>query len=110
MNIKYKVIQIILLENIKEMYKGNKFIRIDLDFKLEDNLKCSILFEDLKDKKRIAYIITDKDENYLQIFNESNKQLIEYGLIKESKLIIIPIKTLSNDINELNKELDKFII
>jgi hypothetical protein len=110
MNIKYKVIKLILKEKVLDLFKGKEtYLHITEEYELRKDFIISLYVEDLKNRIVYAYLIIDKDIDKNREFEEENKQLIEYGFIKESKLIVIPLRTLSNDIIKLSEELDKFI-
>ena len=111
--LKHDIIKLILLKKLLKKYnKEKQYIHIYTEFVLLNNnksRKTDLFFLNIKTKEAYSYeiqkSITNKwKEETIDFYREWN-----YPMTRTSDLIIIPIKELSNNIDELSKELDKYI-
>lgn len=99
---KYEVIKIILAKKLIEKYKEDKYwIGIYTEFEYKEGLFCSIYFYDVKKKMEKIFDITTKKNIDFRNYNE----LIKH----EEDLILINPNNIPDDIEEISKELEKYI-
>ena len=106
---KHEVIKLLVVMKILKKYPKKHWIRIYTEFQL-DKIKTDIYFEDIKKKEVICYEVQKECDEKYQTERIEKYQKIEIPFFNKIDLVIIPIKELSDNIIELNKQLDKYII
>lgn len=108
--VKHEVVKLLLVMKLLQKYKGKKnFIRIYTEQELENGNKCDVYFEDTKNKVVVAYEI-QKQFNKAWLSRKANQyKNWEVPFTKSSDWIPIPLNSLSDNIEEMYKELDKYI-
>ncbi len=107
---KHEVVKLLVVMKILQKYKRKHFLRIYTEFKLEEvGLKPDVYMEDIKNKSVICFEIQKEcDKAYIQDRVKKYNAYEVYNFTVD--LVIIPLKGLSDNIQELNKQLDKYII
>lgn len=108
---KHEVIKLLIMMKLLEKHKKNRtFLRMYSEFLIDDKRKCDIYFEDNREKAAYAYEI-QKDINKKWL--DSTKDFYrdwDVFLMRTSDLIVVPIRELSDNIIELNKQLDAYVM
>ena len=104
------IVKALIVQKLLIKYKSMRsYIRIYTEFSLEDNRVCDIYFENLKTREIIIYEIqnkiTKKWEDYTTKFYN---QYEVFGF--RTDLVVVDLKTLSNDLEVLEKEVKELII
>jgi len=107
---KHEVAKLILV--MKLLYKHRKrkdWIRIYTEFQLDNGCKPDVYFEDIKTKEAIAYEIQKVYTNdwLKRKTNEYNEWKPPF--FNSADVIPIDLNTLSEDINKMDKELEKYV-
>lgn len=107
---KHEIVKLLLVMKLIEKNRKDKnFIRIYTEFNLDNDLKCDVYFENARSKEVIIYEI---QKNYTDewIKDRTNKYKdYEVPFMKSTNWIPIPLKKLSNDIEEINRQLEEYI-
>lgn len=108
---KHEVIKLILLMKLINKYKRNlNFIRIYTEFPTTNKRKCDIYYENIKKKEAYAFEIQKNiNKEWLELITEDYKKW-SVPFMKTTDLIIIPLNKLSEDIKELNDQLDEYLV
>lgn len=107
---KHEIIKLLIVMKTLQKYKRKDWLRIYTEFELENSCRPDVYVENIKDKSIIIYEIQkDFSPQWLE------KKTIQYESytvpnFNSIDLIIIPLKELSDDIQELSKQLDEYII
>lgn len=108
--IKHEVVKLLLVMKLMDRYKKDKnFIRVYTEFDLDNNLICDVYFENARTKTAIAYEI-QKDYSKLWLKDRTDKYKdwnVEF--MNTSDWIPINLNILSDNINEIYTQLDKYI-
>jgi len=107
---KHEIVKLLVVMKILQKNRRKDFLRIYTEFELEEvGLKPDVYMENIKDKSVICYEIQKEcDKKYIQDrVKKYNAYEIPYFTLD---LVIIPLKELSDNIQELNKQLDKYIV
>jgi len=108
---KHDIVKTLLVRKILFKNRSRKdWIRIYTEFELENGLRPDIYFEDSKTKEIIVYEI---QKQFTKTWiGDKAKQYSEFKKIyfKPVDLIVIPLKELSNDIEEMSKQLEEYIV
>lgn len=108
---KHEIVKLLVLMKLLHKYrKQRSFLRIYTEFPLEGGRKCDIYFEDLRGKAAYVYEI---QKNVSKKWLEETKEFYkdwDVFLMRTSDLVVIPLDDLSDDINELNKQLDAYVM
>ena len=107
---KHLIVKALIVQKLLIKYKSNRRnIRIYTEFNIEDNRVCDIYFENLRTKEVYIYEIQDKItkkwEDYTTKFY-NNYEILGFTI----DLIVVDLKRLSNDLEELEKEVKELII
>jgi len=107
---KHEVVKLLIVMKILQKNRRRNWLRIYTEFKLEEvDLKPDIYMEDIKNKSVICYEIQKEcDKKYIQDRVKKYNAYEVYNFTVD--LVIIPLKELSDNIQELNKQLDKYVI
>jgi len=109
---KHDLIKLLVVRKLIRKNKNQKFwIRIYTEFHLENShIIPDIYFENIRTKEIICYEIQkDLFKDYIKR-REEEYQNVEIYPFQNLDLIIIPIKKSPDNLSELNKWLDQFII
>jgi len=106
---KHEVVKLLLLRKLIRKHKREKqYIRIYTEFEVSEGIICDLYFENIKDKSKYAYEI-QKDMKKSVI----NKKLEKYkewdDMYFTTNLVIIDLNKLSDDIKEIEKQLEEYI-
>jgi len=108
---KHDIIKLLVVRKILRKYKRKHWLRIYTEFSLNNgsNLKPDVYMENIKDKSVICYEIQKEcDKKYIQDRVKKYNAYEVYNFTVD--LVIIPLKGLSDNIQELNKQLDKYVV
>lgn len=107
---KHDVVKLLLVRKILRKYKRKDWLRIYTEFELSNGLKPDVYVENIKTKSILIYEI--QKEYTKEWLKEKTKQYENYkSPLDYCTLDFIPIdlNLFTDDINEINKKLDKFI-
>ena len=107
---KHEITKLLVVMKILNKTKNKNKLRIYTEFKLENGLKPDVYVENIKDKSVVVYEIQKEiSKKYIE---EKTKAYSDYEVpfFNTIDLVIIPLKKLSNNIEELNKQLDEFVV
>jgi hypothetical protein len=107
---KHEVVKLLLVMKLMRKYvKQKNFIRIYTEFELDNKLICDIYFENTRSKSVLAYEIQkDYSKNWLETkTKEYSTWSVPY--MNSADWIPINLNELSDDLKELNKQLDKYV-
>jgi hypothetical protein len=113
--IKHEVIKLLLLIKLLKRHSNEKnYIRIYSEFIISndkgESKKCDLYYENIKTKEAYAFEVqTLMSERWLKNTKDFYSNWHENNM-RTSDLIIIPLKKLSNNLDELNRELNDYII
>ena len=105
----HDVIKLMVVKKLLKKYERDRnFLRIYTEHPLENGLICDVYMENARTKEAFAYEI---QKNVSKAWLESRKNVYKNWEVPffTSDWIMIPIKEAPNDLDELNKWLDKFI-
>ena len=104
---KHDIVKTLMVRKLLREYKRRRFIKIYTEFRL-DGLTPDIYFENIKTKSVICYEIQKQfTKKWLE---EKTKQYNEYQIYNFTlDFIPINLNDLSDNIKELNKQLDKYV-
>lgn len=105
-----EVVKLLLMMKLQNKHKSNlSWIRIYSNFSIKEKRKVDIFFENIKTHEQYLFEIrkttTDKWKSQAEKFFTQYKPL--YFNFKH---VLIPLKDLSTDIKQLNKQLDTYVI
>lgn len=110
----HEVVKILLVMKLLENHKRNKnFIRIYTEFEIESNgkkRKCDIFYENLKTKETYCFEIQKNINEAWLIDAKDFYKDYDRMFFRTCDLILIDLKKLSKNIDELNKQLGEFIV
>ena len=107
---KHDVVKLLLVRKLLQKHKRRNWIRIYTEFELENDLKPDVYFENIKDKTVIVFEI---QKEYTNLWLKAKETLyLKYRIPFFNSLNFIPINlnNFSDNINEINKELEKYVI
>lgn len=108
--LKHEVVKLLLVMKLMDKYKKDKnFIRIYTEFDLDNGLICDVYFENARTKTAIAYEI-QKEYTPLWLKDRTEKYKdwnVEF--MNTSDWIPIDLNKLSDNIEEIYSQLDKYI-
>lgn len=106
---KHDVVKLLIVRKILRKYKRKDWLKIYTEFELENGLKPDVYVENVKDKFVICY----------EVQKECTKEYIKDRVEKYNAyeipffnldLVIIPLKELSDNIQELDKQLEEYVV
>ena len=104
---KHEVCKLLLLRKLIRKHKsGKQYIKIYTEFEVSKGIICDLYFEDYKKKEKYAYEI-QKEMNKIKDKLKKYEQWSD--MFFTTDLIIIDLNKLSDDINEMEKQLDEFV-
>jgi len=93
--LKYELVKTILIYELLEKYKKNKYwISIYSELEYDSNTSCSVYVIDSKKKEETIYMIEELNKTY------------KFG---NEKLVRLNLKKLSNNLEILNKQIKELI-
>lgn len=106
---KHEVIKLLLVMKILNKNKRKNWIRVYTEFELENGLKPDIYFENIRDKSVIIYEV--QKEWTKEWLDQKTQAYKDYEVPYMNSVDFIPVNLneCPNDLNEINKWLDKFI-
>ena len=108
--LKHEVVKLLLVMKLMDKYKKDKnFIRIYTEFDLDNGLICDVYFENARTKTAIAYEI-QKEYTPLWLKDRTEKYKdwnVEF--MNASDWIPIDLNKLSDNIEEIYSQLDKYV-
>ena len=108
---KHEIVKLLLVMKLLELHKKEKsWIRVYTEFNALDNKRCDIYYENIKDKSIIIYEI---QKNPTVKWNKKIQEAYkDYHpmFMKTVDLIVVDLKNLSNNIEELDKQLEDYIV
>ena len=106
----HDIVKTLYARKLLRKYKHNKtWIRIYTEFVIKDGKKCDLYFENIKTKE--SYVVEFQKEDSKQWENdivEFYKDFIPAGM-NTMDLVIVRLKKLSKNLDELNNQLDEYI-
>lgn len=108
--LKHEVVKLLLVMKLMDKYKKDKnFIRIYTEFDLDNGLICDVYFENARTKTAIAYEI-QKEYTPLWLKDRTEKYKDwNVDFMSTSDWIPIDLNKLSDNIEEIYSQLDKYI-
>jgi hypothetical protein len=108
--LKHEVVKLLLVMKLMDKYKKDKnFIRIYTEFDLDNGLICDVYFENARTKTAIAYEI-QKEYTPLWLKDRTEKYKDwNVDFMNTSDWIPIDLNKLSDNIEEIYSQLDKYI-
>jgi len=104
---KHEVCKLLLLRKLIRQHKSEKqYIKIYTEFEVSDGIICDLYFENYKTKNKYAYEI-QKDMNKVKDKLEKYKEWND--MFFTTDLVIIDLNKLSDNINEMEKQLEEFV-
>ncbi len=108
---KHEIVKLLIVMKTLQKNKRRDWLRIYTEFLLNNgsNLRPDVYVENVKDKSVICYEVQKEcDKKYIK---DRTKKYNDYEVpfFNTIDLIIIPLKELSDNIQELNKQLDKYV-
>ena len=105
---KHEVCKLILLRKLIRKHKSEKqYILVYTEFEILEGLICDLYFENYKTKEKYAFEI-QKD---LDKIKEKQKRYENWSdMYFTTDLIIIDLNKLSNNIKEMEEQLEDFIV
>jgi len=105
----HEVTKLLVVMKILNKTKNKNKLRIYTEFELENGLKPDVYVENINEKSIVVYEIQKEiSKKYIE---EKTKAYNSYEVpfFNTIDLVIIPLKKLSNNIEELNEQLDEYI-
>ncbi len=113
---KHEIVKLLVVMKTLKKYKRKDWLRIYTEFSLNNgfNLRPDVYVENIKDKSIICFEIQKelskeyeerKNKEYLDYHEYQNKY---FGINVD--LVIIPLKECPDNINEINKWLEKYVM
>lgn len=115
---KHEIIKLLVVMKLLKKYSSEKkYIRIYTEYPItinQETRKCDIYFENIRTKERYAYEVQkDYSEKWLNavtdFYKDWDKQ-ISSMFFSTANLVTIKVDDLSDNINELSKQLDEVIV
>ncbi len=109
---KHDIIKLLLVRKILRKNKRRDWLRIYTEFQLNNgsNLRPDVYVENVKDKSVTCYEVQKEcDKKYIKDRVEKYNAY-EVPFFNTIDLVIIPLKELSDNIEELNKQLDEYVV
>lgn len=107
----HDIVKILVVRKIIRKAKRKSWLRVYTEFNLNNgsHLKPDICVEHLKEKSVICYEL-QKEYTPSYVRNRTEKySKVNIPYFNTVDLIIIPLKSLSHNLEELNKQLDEYI-
>lgn len=107
---KHEVVKLLIVMKLINKYaKDKNFIRIYTEFNLDNGLKCDVYFENARKKEVLVYEIQKKfTPKWLEDRKNRYKEW-DVPFMNSCDWIPISLNKLSNNLNELNRELDEYV-
>lgn len=109
---KHEIVKLLVVMKTLQKNKRRDWLRIYTEFELNNgsNLRPDVYVENVKDKSVTCYEVQKEcDEAYIKDRVE-RYNAYEVPFFNTIDLVIIPLKELSDNIQELNKQLDEYVV
>ncbi len=107
---KHEVLKLLLvMKLLNKNRKRKSWIRIYTEFELENGCKPDVYFEDVQRKEAMAYEIQKEMTKEWQGRKAAQYKDWEVPFFNSSDLITIPLKEFSDNIVEMDKQLEQYI-
>ena len=105
----HEIVKLLLVMKILNKHKRKlDWVRIYTEFEFIEGKKCDVYYENLKDKSVYAYEIQKAtSKRWIARIKKNALKFKSHEMTTD--IIVIDLKELSKDIEELNKQLDAFI-
>ena len=108
---KHEVIKLLIVMKLLKKYSRNKnLIRIYTEFEIDGGLICDVYFENMKTNSVIAYEIQKKITNEWQERTVEKYDKVTIPYIKTVDLVIVNLNECPDNIQEINKWLEEYLI
>ncbi|GBE19385.1 hypothetical protein BMS3Abin17_00108 [archaeon BMS3Abin17] len=108
---KHDVVKLLLVRKLRYKYRRKKdWIRVYTEFDLDNGLKCDVYFEDLKTKSVIIYELQKEYSNKWLEEKTIKYEELKVPFFKTVDFIPIDLGDFTENIWEINKELEKYIV
>ena len=106
---KHEIIKLLIVVKLIHKYKHVKqYLRIYTEFPVSEGNKCDVYFENLKSKEVFIYEIQKQfSDKWLKTKKEAYD--LEFPFMKSTNFIPIDLNELSDNINELDEQLERYI-
>ncbi len=106
----HDIIKLMVVKKLlKKHHKDKMYLRIYTEYQIKEGVICDVYMENVKTKECFAYEIQKSlTGKWMENTTNKYKDWEVYGF-NSADLIVIPLKELSSDINELNKQLEVYI-
>jgi hypothetical protein len=108
----HDVVKILMVRKIIRNSKNRIWLKVYTEFGINENTICDIYVENIKDKSIIVYEIQKEiTTKWEKDIKEKYKEFLEKGVygFNTTDLVVIPLKKLSINLDELNKQLDEYV-
>ena len=107
---KHEIIKLLLMRKLIRKHKNEKkYIKIYTEFEVEEGIICDVYYENYKTKEKYAFEIQKDMSNGIL-----KKKIEKYGewtdYFSTTDVIFINLNNLSNNIKELEEELEEFVV
>ena len=108
---KHEIIKTLLVMKLLHKHrKSRNYVIIYTEFKLDNGLTCDVYYENLKTKEAFAFEIQRNiSKKWIKDRTEKYKDW-EVNLFNSADWIPIPLKEAPEDINELSKWLEEYLV
>ena len=108
---KHLIVKSLVMLHLKIKHKKDShWMKLYSEFPIGDKKICDVYYENIKTKEAIAYEVQKNvSKKWLEETNEFYKDWEVYGM-KTSDYIIIDLNKLSNNIEEMSKQIKELII
>lgn len=107
---KHLIVKTLLVQQILIKYKKTKYMRVYTEFPIRGNKICDVYFENFKTKEAYAYEIQkDVSKKWLIETEEAYKDW-EVPFMKTANWILIDLNELSDELEELIKQIKKIVV
>lgn len=108
---KHDIVKLLLVMKLLEKHKRERAkIRIYTEFSVLDNRICDVYYENFRTKEAYAFEIQNHNsKEWLEKVTKDYKNW-DASFMNTSDLIIINLKELSNDLDELSKQIEEYVV
>ena len=109
---KHDIVKLLLVRMLLRKHRNEKnYIRIYTEFNVNKKRRCDIYFENIKTKESYIFEIQKSITNkWLIQTRKDYKEELEQQYLMTTDLIIIDLNKLSDDLKELTKQLEDYLI
>jgi len=107
---KHDVVKLLLVRKLIRKHNAEKqYIKIYTEFEVEEGIICDVYYENYKSKQKYAFEI-QKDMSKQAIENKLKKYKRWNDMFSSTDLIIIDLNKLSMNIEEMEQQLEEYVI